>query len=318
MGSVRKAAVASLPWMCCLVVFAATAYLIPGYASLGSVRSVLLLASLLGIAAIGQTLTILLGGFDLSIPAVMGMADVMVALLYGQGWPIAAVLMVVLTAATIIGAVNGLMIRLLRINSLIVTLGTGSIVLGAVLSTTRGQIGGSVPDWLTNAVSVIGTTAGVGLPGAVVLWIVLSLLVVALQYRTVMGRWIFAVGANPRAARLADVPVLLVWVAVYAVSAVMAAIAGVLLVGLGGAADVGVGAPYLFTTVAAVVVGGTSLLGGRGGYERTIPGCFLIVMLSTLFAGLGLNQSGQQIGFGVLIVALVALYGRESHVRMRV
>ena len=91
-----------------------------------------------------------------------------------------------------------------------------------------------------------------------------------------------------------------------------------LLAGFSGAADPTVGAAYLFTTVAAVVVGGTPLTGGRGGYARTIAGCFVVTELSTLLVGLGLDQAAQQICLGFLIVALVALYGRETHVGLRI
>jgi ribose transport system permease protein len=306
------------PYAIAGAIFLVTAELIPGYASINSVLSVLLLASLLGIAAIGQTLTIILGGFDLSIPAVMGLADVLVAALYGGGWPMWAVIPIVLTSAIVVGVFNGLTIRLLRVSSLIVTLATGSIVLGGILSTTHGQVGGSVPEWLTSSVSVVGSTFGLPLPGAVVLWIALAVLVIVFERRMVLGRWMFAIGANPRAADLARVPSLTVWLVVYAISAGTAAIAGMLLAGLGGAADAGVGAPYLFTTLAAVVVGGTSLLGGRGSYERTVAGSLLIITLSTLLIGLGFDQPAQQICFGILIVVLVAFYGREPHVRMRV
>ena len=95
------------------------------------------------------------------------------------------------------------------------------------------------------------------------------------------------------------------------------AVAGMLLAGFSGAADPSVGAPYLFTTVAAVVVGGTPLTGGRGGYGRTIAGCLIVTELGTLLIGLGLDQAAQQICLGLLIVVLVALYGREPHLSMR-
>jgi ribose transport system permease protein len=141
--------------------------------------------------------------------------------------------------------------------------------------------------------------------------------VLVLERYTVLGRWIFAAGANPRAAQLAHVPMLAVWMSVYAISAFLAAVAGILLAGFSGAADPTVGASYLFTTVAAVVVGGTALTGGRGGYARTIAGCFVVTELSTLLVGVGLDQAGQQICLGVLIVALVTLYGREPPLSMR-
>ena len=111
---------------------------------------------------------------------------------------------------------------------------------------------------------------------------------------------------------------LFVWMVVYAISAFLAATTGILLAGFSGAADPTVGTTYLFTTVAAVVVGGTPLTGGRGGYLRTMAGCLVVTELSTLLVGLGLDQAAQQICLGFLIVALVAIYGREPHVSMRI
>jgi ribose transport system permease protein len=299
-------------------IFVGTAAAIPGYVSLTSIRSLLLLASLLGIAAVGQTLTIVLGGLDLSIPAVIGFADVTLTQLYGLGWPIGWVMLVVLAAALAIGAVNGLIAHSMRVHPLIVTLATGAILLGAILAVTHGQAGGSVPDWLTGVVSVVGETGPIPLPGAVVGWLVLTAVVMMLERRSVFGRWLFAIGANPSAARLARLPAGAVWVLTYAVSAGFAAVAGMLLAGFSGAADAGVGEPYLFMTVAAVVVGGTPMTGGRGGYGRTVAGCLIITELTTLLIGLGLDQPGQEIFLGALIVLLVALYGRQAHVRMRI
>lgn len=307
-----------MPFALAVVLFFVINIIIPGYASINSLLSLLLLSSLLGIAAVGQTLTIIIGGFDLAIPAVIGLANVLFALLYGAGWPAAAAIVFILGIAALIGLATGFACRFLQLNPLVVTLATGSIIFGAIWAGTHGQVSGSVPGWLVDMVSVIGTTGPIPLPGAVVLWIVIIVLVVLLETRTVLGRYIFAAGANPRAAALAGVPMLLVWMAVYMISTMMAATTGILLAGFSGAADPTVGAAYLFTTVAAVVVGGTPLTGGRGGYLRTVAGCLVVIELSTLLIGLGLDQAGQQVCLGFLIVALVAVYGREQHVSMRI
>ncbi len=313
-----KIGLLAVPYLLVVGIYLATAVLIDGYASLNSLLSILLLSSLLGIAAVGQTLTIILGGLDLSIPAVIGFAEVTVTQLYGNGWPIPLVIVVVLAGAAAIGAANALVIRLLRVHSLIVTMATGSIVLGTILAVTRGHTTGTVPSWLTDLVSVMGQTGFIPLPGAVVIWIVLAAIVVFIERRTVLGRWAYAIGSSSEAARFARLSVTATWVAVYAISAMLAAAAGIMLAGFSGASDAAVGNPYLFTTIAAVVVGGTSLLGGRGGYLRTIAGCLVVTELTTLLVGLGFDEPTQQIYLGALIVALVALYGRDTHVRSRV
>ena len=307
----------AVPFLLAVALFFVINLVIPGYATWNSFLSLLLLASLLGIAAVGQTLTIIIGGFDMSIPAVIGLANVLLSLLHGQGYPVAAAAVIILLVAIAIGCINGFASRYLQLNPLVVTLATGSIVLGAIWAATRGEVAGSVPEWLIDTVSVIGTTGPIPLPGVVVVWLVLAAIILVVERGSTLGRWIFAAGANPRAAEFAGVPMLAVWMIVYALSAVFAAIAGMFLAGFSGAADPSVGAAYLFTTVAAVVVGGTPLTGGRGGYGRTIAGCLIVTELGTLLIGLGLDQAAQQICLGFLIVALVALYGREPHLSMR-
>jgi ribose transport system permease protein len=314
----HRAAGFAVPLALAVALFFVINVLIPGYANLNSLLSLLLLSSLLGIAAVGQTLTIVIGGFDLSIPAVIGLCNVLFSLLYGAGWPAIAAIVFILTLATLIGPANGFACRYLQLNPLVVTLASGSIIFGAIWAGTHGEVAGSVPDWLVTMVSVIGKTGPIPLPGAVVLWVVVAAAILFLEQRTVLGRWIFAAGANPRAAELARVPMLFVWMSVYGISAFLAGVTGILLAGFSGAADPTVGTAYLFTTVAAVVVGGTPLTGGRGGYGRTIAGSLVVTELSTLLVGLGLDQAAQQIFLGFLIVALVALYGREPHVSMRV
>ena len=318
MAILRRAAGPAAPFLLAVVLFFVINVFIPGYASVISLLSLLLLSSLLGIAAVGQTLTIVIGGFDLSIPAVIGLSNVLFALMYGAGYAALSAALFILALAILIGMINGFASRYLQLNPLVVTLSTGSIILGAIWAGTHGEVAGFVPDWLVNVVSVIGKTGPIPLPGSVVLWLLLGAGILFLERRTKLGRWIYAVGANSRAAELAGVPMLLIWMSVYAISAFLAAVTGILLAGFSGAADPTVGAAYLFTTVAAVVVGGTPLTGGRGGYGRTIAGCLVVTELSTLLVGLGLDQAAQQIFLGFLIVGLVALYGREPHISMRI
>jgi ribose transport system permease protein len=318
MTSTRHVAGQLVPFALAVALFFVINIVIPGYANINSVLSLFLLSSLLGIAAVGQTLTIIIGGFDLSIPAVIGLANVLFSLLFGAGYPAFAVILFIVAVAALIGMANGFAARFLQLNPLVVTLATSSIIFGGIWAGTHGEVAGRVPDWLVETVSVIGQTGPIPLPGAVVIWIIVAAAVLFLEQRTVLGRWIFAAGANPRAAELAHVPMLFVWMAVYTLSAVLAAATGILLAGFSGAADPTVGAAYLFTTVAAVVVGGTPLTGGRGGYGRTIAGCLVVTELSTLLVGLGLDQAGQQICLGFLIIVLVALYGREPPLSMRI
>jgi ribose transport system permease protein len=300
------------------VLFVLSMVMIPGFGSWPSVVSLLVIASLLGIASIGQTLTVILGGIDLSIPAIIGLANVLTVRWYGAGMAFPLVVVAVLAIAMAIGALSGLLSRVLNAHPLLVTLAASFVILGAMLVYTEGQTIGTVPDYLLAAVSPASRTGPLPLPPIVVVWFLLAVVIVALEQRSVLGRFLFATGANERAARLTLVPVTAVWAATFAVSAGCAAVAGILLAGFSGGADASVGQPYLFQTVAAVVVGGTALLGGSGSYGRTFAGTLLITELTTFLIGLGFNDRVQQIMLGLLIIVLVAVYGRETHVRNQI
>jgi ribose transport system permease protein len=300
------------------VLFLVSVAMIPGFGSPLSVVSLLVIGGMLGIASIGQTLTIVLGGIDLSIPAVIGLANVLTVRWYGDGYPFALVVLLVLAIALAIGAVNGLLSRVLGAHPLLITLAASFVILGGVLVYTEGQTVGTVPDYLVNAVSPAGRTGPIPLPPIVVVWFLLSILVVVIEQFSVPGRFLFAAGASERAATLALVPVTAVWTGAFAASSACAAIAGILLAGFSGGADASVGQPYLFQTVAAVVVGGTALLGGSGSYARTFAGVLLITEITTFLIGVGFSDRIQQIMLGLLIVLLVAIYGREPHVRTQI
>jgi ribose transport system permease protein len=303
-----------LVYVVAIVLLLLIALRLPGVLSPTGIMSLLVLGSVLGIAAVGQTLAVVVGGIDISIPAVIGMADVLLAYLTANGWPFLGVLLLIFGVAAIIGAANGLISNGLNLHPLVVTLATGSIVAGGVLEATHGRPGGSVPAFISNAVSPVGQTWLLPLPASIVLWIIIGAAIIGLEHRSVIGRRIYALGANNLAARFALIRPSEVRAITYALSAICAAIAGVLLGGFSGGASPDVGNPYLFSTVTAVVVGGTSLLGGRGGYGRTIAGVLITTEITTLLIGLGFTPSMQQALLGVVILALIGFYGREARV----
>ena len=289
--------------------------LIPGYSSEFSIRAMLVLACLLAVACVGQTLTIILGGIDLSIPFVIGFANVVAAQLYGDGMNFVLVCLIVGVLALAIGALNGALAAGLRIHPLIVTLGIGTIIQGCVLVWTKGFPSGSAPEAVTKFVSIGGSVGPIPVPWLVPSFVALSALIILVLNRTPYGRQLFALGANPKAAALALVDPLRMWMITYALSAFFAATAGVLLLGFTGSAYGDVGQPYLFQTIAAVVIGGTALVGGRGSFLGTVAGDLVITEIYTLLIGLGLQPSMVQAALGLVILALVSLYGREAHVR---
>ncbi|WP_027036183.1 ABC transporter permease [Mesorhizobium ciceri] len=288
--------------------------LIPGYSAPFAIRAMLVLASLLAVASIGQTLVVIMGGIDLSIPFVIGFANVVAAQLYGDGWNFVLVCGLVGVLAIIIGGLNGLISRSLDIQPLIVTLGIGMVVQGLVLLWTAGFPSGSAPQAVSSFVSIGGSAGPLPVPWLVPSLVVLAALVVLVLERTPYGRRLYALGSNPGAAPLALIDPVRMWVITYATSAFFAAVAGVLLLGFTGSAYGDVGQPYLFQTIAAVVVGGAALVGGRGSYLGTIAGVLVLTEINTLLIGLGFQPAAVQAALGFVIVLLVSLYGRERHV----
>ncbi|WP_152047790.1 ABC transporter permease [Aureimonas psammosilenae] len=298
-----------------VLVFAAGAVMIPGFASLFSVRATLILAALLAIAALGQTLVMILGGIDLSIPFVIGFANVVFASLYGEGIPAPLAFAIVIGCAGLIGAVSGTLSAALSIHPLIVTLGIGTMVQALVQIWTRGLPTGSAPPFVNGFVSLGGSVGPLPFPPLVPFTALLALATLFTLRRTIYGRKLFALGSNPKAAELALVRPVATWATTFALSAVFAALAGILLLGFTGSSSAGVGAPYLFQTVSAVVIGGTALVGGRGGYVGTVAGAVVLVELRTILIGLGLSEANVQAALGLLILGLVAVYGRDQHIR---
>jgi ribose transport system permease protein len=288
--------------------------LIPGYSAPFAIRAILVLSALLAVASIGQTLVVILGGIDLSIPFVIGFANVVAAQLYGQGWSFAVVCLLVAVLAIAIGGLNGLIARGLDIHPLIVTLGIGMVVQGLVLLWTKGFPSGSAPPAVSAFVSIGGSVGPLPVPWLVPCLLALAALVVLVMSRTAYGRRLYALGSNPGAAPLALIDPVKMWMITYAASAFFAAVAGVLLLGFTGSAYGDVGQPYLFQTIAAVVVGGAALVGGRGSYLGTLAGVLVLTEINMLLIGLGFQPAAVQAALGLIIVLLVSLYGRERHV----
>jgi ribose transport system permease protein len=187
-------------------------------------------------------------------------------------------------------------------------------ILISIRSVYGGTVLGSLPQWLRDVSSIAGTTLGLPIPPIAVIWIVLATVVVMAMSKTSFGRSFYAVGGNRLAASRILISEYRAWLIAYSVSGGMSALTGMALLGFSGGGFVGVGDPYLFTTIAAVVIGGTSLMGGWGGYGSTIVGTLVLTLLTTLLVGLGLSYAMQQAVFGLLIVPIVALYARDRRI----
>lgn len=304
--------------------FSVGAMNIEGFASGLNIKSMLLFAAFLGIAAIGQTLVALLGGLDLSIPFIIGAANVGLLYLISLGVPPWLATLIVLAIGVMLGLINGFLSYRLQGQALIVTLGTGFAISGGVQIITSigtaygGNVFATVPPWLSNLAAMNGSTFGIPIPPVIVIWLVIAVILIAGMRLTACGRYLYALGVNRISADRVMVSELKYWVTVYAVSGFFAALTGGLLLGWSGGGFIGVGDQYLFLTLAAVVVGGTSLLGGQGGYGFTVIGVLVLQVLSSFLIGIGLNFEWQQFIFGLLILPMVALYARSPHIRTQI
>jgi ribose transport system permease protein len=305
-----------------LVAFGAAT--IDGFWSPLNLRSNLVFASFLGIATIGQTLCALIGGLDLSIPFLLGGANVGLVRLMNVGVPSGAAIVIVLALAAGIGAFNGALSHRLRGQSLVLTLGVGNAVLGlvqilvssgGVSGISGGTIEGKLPRWIGRLSSIRGS---IGIPPAALLWVALIVLTIILLHRTWFGRYLYALGGNQTAAERVLISSRWSWTLVFATSGVTAALTGILLLGYTGSGYAGVGDPYLFTTIAAVLIGGTSLVGGRGGYGLSVLGVLILTVLQTILSGYSLSQAAQEAILGSLIIPTVALYARGPHPRAQI
>jgi ribose transport system permease protein len=297
---------------------------IEGFSSSNNIKSMLLFAAFLGIASIGQTLVALLGGLDLSIPFIIGAANVGLLYLISLGVPPWLATILVLAIGALLGVINGLLSYKLQGQALIVTLGTGFAISGGVQIITSigsaysGNVFGTVPGWLSNLSAMNGSTFGLPFPPVIAIWALIALILIVGLKATVYGRFLYALGVNRTSASRVMISELGYWVTMYALSGFFAAMTGSFLLGWSGGGFIGVGDQYLFLTLAAVVVGGTSLLGGSGGYGFTVIGVLVLQVLSSFLVGIGLNFEWQQFIFGLLILPMVALYARSPHIRTQI
>lgn len=307
-----------------VALFAISSFTIDGFASTGNIKSMLVFASFLGLASVGQTLVALLGGLDLSIPFIIGASNVGLLYLIGLGIPSWIAVIIILLLGGLIGFINGLLSIRLQGQALILTLGVGFAISGltqiltSIGSVYSGNVYGEVPDWLRNLAAMNGVTFGVPLPPIILIWAAVAVFLIYALRNTVYGRHLYALGGNRSAAGRLMISERLYWVGAYVVSGAVSAMTGSLLLGWSGGGFIGVGQPYLFMTLAAVVIGGTSLLGGYGGYGFTVIGVLVLQLLTSFLVGIGLQFEWQQFIFGLLILPMVALYARSPHIRTQV
>jgi ribose transport system permease protein len=267
-------------------------------------------ASFLGIIASGLMLVILLGQIDLSIPWVVTIGGMMSTA--AAGWGQAGTTLAIpigIACGLCVGLVNGIGVAYLRVPSMIFTLGTNAIAQGLMIVRTSGF---APQEHSTATMHLIAVGRSVfGIPNALWVWAIVGIFVVVLLTRTVFGRRVYAIGNRESAVYLSGVDTRRVVIACFAISGSCSALSGVLLAGYSTHAYQAMGDPYLLPAIAAVVLGGNSILGGRGTFLGTIAGVILITLLQSILSVVQVPEAGRQIIYGTVIASMLLLYGRE-------
>jgi ribose transport system permease protein len=271
-------------------------------------------ASFLGVIATGTMIVILLGQIDLSVPWVVAVGGMMSTA--ATGWGALGETFAIpfgVACGIALGLVNGFGVAYLRIPSMIITLAVNAVAQGLMVVHTGGF---SPQDSSSPAMRLLATGDLLfGLPNALLVWAFVGAGAIFLLNHTTFGRAVYGIGNRERAAYLSGVDTQRVVLIAFAIAGGMSAFGGVLLAGYASKAAQGMGEAYLLPAIAAVVLGGASILGGRGSYLGTIAGVILITLLQSILSVVQMPEAGRQIIYGAVIIAMLLLYGREGKAR---
>lgn len=286
----------------CVLAMLAARWINPNAGGYQQVETILVLCSFLVVVAFGQGLVVLIGGLDLSIPSVITLGGILTAVWVGadgSAWKLLAVL----AACAVVGVINGVGVAVLKVPAFIMTLAMGIIIYSLSLGATGGSPNGASPHLLTWLMS--GRLMGV--PVIVLFTLIGAAIAFVVQSRTRFGTRLQALGSNPLAARFAGLRTLRLTIMTYALCAVLAGVAGMLLVGYSNGATLRMGEPYLLPSVAAVVIGGSSISGGRGSFLGTLAGALLLTILDMIISSLGFSQGWRTVISGAIILFAILL-----------
>jgi ribose transport system permease protein len=274
----------------------------PDFGTYDNLRNIAVLASFVGVAGLGQTMCILTGGIDLSVPSVLTGSAVLAAIVAnGHASRLPLAILLVVGIAVGVGLFNGIGVAYAGVPPIIMTLGANGALQGLLLVYTNGGFSSAPPQALLNFV----TGSVLGFSNDLLVWLLVIVIGVTLLTWTTFGRHLYAIGTNRTAAYLAGTPVRPILVVPYIVSAVGAAVAGLLLMGYTGTAYLNMGDPYLFTSAVAVAVGGASILGGQGHYLGTVAGALILTLVSAILPLFGLSLADITISYGVVLLVAV-------------
>lgn len=293
-----------MPYFGVILLIVVASFFFPQVISVDYLTQQLQIAAFLGLLATGATIVILLGHIDLSVPWVLTGAAILSTALVGTGHPVLGALAVpaALVFGALIGVINGIGVAILRIPSMVWTLAVNSMLLGlAVLNT-----GGFNPRGESSALMIsIASGDMLGMPISFLVWIAVTIALAVFLTRTPFGRYLRSIGFNEKATFLSGVSTPSVVFAAFAIAGTCSALGGVMLAGYANQAYQSMGDPFLLPTIAAVVIGGTSILGGRGGLFGTIGGALFITFLTSILSVMQIDDAWRNIIFGVIILAML-------------
>ena len=290
-------------------------FISPGFSSPNQIISLLIVASLLGIMSAGQNLVILGGreGIDLSVGGVVSIAAVVAGnVMDGSNAAILPAVVVTLFVGAFIGLINGIGVTFVKIPPLVMTLGMLGVLQGLLVVVRNGVPSGNAAPFLVHFATKPFLNT---FPGILWLWLIITLFLVFLLKHTVYGLRIYAIGTNEKAAKMTAVPVEFIRISLFVLSGMFAALAGVCLLGYSGSSFANVGEQYILPSIIAVVFGGTSLAGGKGGYVGTALGAILLIVLQSILITIRIDESGRQMIFGATLLLLMVFYGRGKMLR---
>ncbi len=285
-----------------LVVFGALTLASDDFLTVNNLANLARQVSIFGILAIGQLLVILIGGIDLSVGSVVGLAGAVTAQLLVAGVPIVVSFALGALVGLALGILTGVLVTRFSLPPFIATLGMLGIARGVVLVITDANTIQGLPEEFQQ----IANGVVFGIPNLLIIFLAITAIAVFVLKRTIFGRYVYAVGSNPEAARLAGVPVRAVTVTVYGVAGLLSALGGVLLTSRLGAGVPTAGIGFELQAIAACVIGGASLAGARGSALGAAAGALLIGVLNNGGNLLAVNSFYLQIAIGLLILVAVA------------
>ena len=283
----------------------------PGFLQFSHLTNVLSLSAYLGIIALGQTIVIISGkeGIDLSVGSIISLTVCMAAqMMNGENGNIWFAAIVVIAVGFGLGCVSGVGVSFFGMPPLVMTLAMGSVVQGLTLIYTGGQPKGKSAELL----QIIGTGRTADIPHILIVWVIIAAIAIMLLSKTKWARLLYGIGENDLTARLSGAGTKVIRMIAYGLSGAIAAIAGLFLLGYTGTAYLDIGSKYVMPSIAAVVIGGVSMEGGKGKYAGVIAGAIVLTTLSSILVSLNTGEGGRQIVYGLVLLVLLGMYAKRK------